>query len=602
MIVLHGAALHVQTLVDGRNNLSFQPTQTEALASRSMPETTPTESNSGDWSVEIGGLDLKDAQLTLQNDQTQSSSDIQNLNIAVGRLGKDIWVPLSFDMQGINNELNFNFKGNASIRLEKDLIASQLKELSVAGGLSQGELHVDTFTLSSPHFSVGQESQIKILFGGKNLTTGFDLTSDLTLNIAPDLQRINASELSARVTLRGEHLPHEIMQIGLDSPFVFDQAKSNIQFENVRAFIDDVQFTGPAHVNFKDMPEIGFHLMSEKVDLDHLLNLEQPIDSNQASSETVENAPRQRTVVMSQLNNIEPDLSVLQSFDLSGKVEMKAFAVKGIQVEDVVADFTVNNGVLDVRQFDAKLYEGSIQTTAMIDTNQHPATYRFKNKIQGVQVQPLLIDAIDNGFLSGQGNININVSGQGLSSKRLRNGMTGKLGIDFNDGAVNGINVAGMLREAKAALKGKVLDTDERVKKTDFSGLTANFDISNGFIKTNDAKLEAPLLRARAEGQSNLLTETLDVQLFVSVVGSSKGQGGKDIDELKDLTIPVKLYGVWQAPEYKIDIKGLLLQNTRIEEKLKEKAEKGLQKLLGDHADDEGIKKITDGLLKGLFQ
>ncbi len=94
----------------------------------------------------------------------------------------------------------------------------------------------------------------------------------------------------------------------------------------------------------------------------------------------------------------------------------------------------------------------------------------------------------------------------------------------------------------------------------------------------------------QGQGQTALVPETLDFLFLTSVVESSKGQGGKTVDELKDITIPVRIGGHWQAPSYRLDVKELLSNNKLLEEKARKEAERGLKKLLGDKADNEGVK------------
>ena len=62
------------------------------------------------------------------------------------------------------------------------------------------------------------------------------------------------------------------------------------------------------------------------------------------------------------------------------------------------------------------------------------------------------------------------------------------------------------------------------------------------------------------------------------------------MDELKDITIPVRIGGHWQAPSYRLDVKELLSNNKLLEDKARKEAERGLKKLLGDKADNEGVK------------
>ncbi len=70
---------------------------------------------------------------------------------------------------------------------------------------------------------------------------------------------------------------------------------------------------------------------------------------------------------------------------------------------------------------------------------------------------------------------------------------------------------------------------------------------------------------------------------------------GKDIDELRDLTIPVNVSGSWTQPQYKLVFDDVL------KEKAKKEAERGLKKLLKDKVGEDDTKKLADQLLKGLF-
>ncbi len=50
-----------------------------------------------------------------------------------------------------------------------------------------------------------------------------------------------------------------------------------------------------------------------------------------------------------------------------------------------------------------------------------------------------------------------------------------------------------------------------------------------------------------------------------------------------------------------MDLAGLLKQNNELEQKAQKEVERGLEKLLGDKAKDDEVKKVADKLLKGLF-
>ena len=89
--------------------------------------------------------------------------------------------------------------------------------------------------------------------------------------------------------------------------------------------------------------------------------------------------------------------------------------------------------------------------------------------------------------------------------------------------------------------------------RTDFSALSASFDIVNGVASSTDLDGKSPLLRLSGEGKVDIPASTLDYLAKATVVGTSKGQGGKEVNELSGLTIPVRLTGSFDQLAWAID-------------------------------------------------
>jgi AsmA protein len=66
------------------------------------------------------------------------------------------------------------------------------------------------------------------------------------------------------------------------------------------------------------------------------------------------------------------------------------------------------------------------------------------------------------------------------------------------------------------------------------------------------------------------------------VVATSSGQGGKDLAELRGVTVPVKVSGPLDAPRFRADLRATVgdAVKQRAEEKLKERAQDRLKNLL----------------------
>ena len=68
---------------------------------------------------------------------------------------------------------------------------------------------------------------------------------------------------------------------------------------------------------------------------------------------------------------------------------------------------------------------------------------------------------------------------------------------------------------------------------------------------------KSPLLRLGGEGDIDIGNENLDYLVKATVVATTAGQGGRELAELKGVTVPVKLTGPFTAPQYKIDFSGM---------------------------------------------
>jgi AsmA protein len=157
--------------------------------------------------------------------------------------------------------------------------------------------------------------------------------------------------------------------------------------------------------------------------------------------------------------------------------------------------------------------------------------------------------------------------------------------MKVTDGAIRGIDIAGTVRGIRSqlgALRGEKTQQADKAKKTDFSELSATFNIRNGVAHNNDLSLKSPLLRGAGEGEINIGEDTINYLLKASIVGSLKGQGGRGVEKLRDVTVPVRVTGALDSPSYKIDL-GAVATGAA-----KERVTEEIQKRLGGGASTGG--------------
>lgn len=624
IIKLYGARVFIQTLADGRNNLDGFSTSAAIKSEISSSDTIPASSNAIPassnipissiekstakriWDISIEGLDVLNASATIRNDKTGIINQISTLNLDVGKLATGLWVPIVFNLDGKQNEKTLALKGSAEVMFSKNIKESRFRHLGLFATLNSQDLKLANASLKIDQFELGAPVFIDIALKGKNKSLSFDVKFDTSVQMNETITQIEATNINGVASLFGQALPKQSMTLDLKGNALIDTQKQTVIVSNLAASVDELLLSGNASIALAEIPVIRFDLKSDKIDLDAFLGIKtSSVATSSEPEKTLQKEESKREVEsgdLAPLSNIEPDLSALNMLDLAGKISITQFIVNNVLVTDVMTNIEINAGKLSINPFLAKLYEGTIDVNASLDASVSPARYHVKSEIKNVNIQDLLIAATNQKILSATGNIEINLRGSGLSPKALRSDMAGTVAINFADGSIAGINIPEMIREAKARLRGKSADYIEETKKTDFSALTATFNLGEGNAATQDMKLEAAGIRVQGEGVTNLLKQTLDFNILTSLIARNKGQEDKDINEFKDLTIPVLIGGTWKNPTYKLDLKAMFSRNNRaLKEKARQEGERGLKKLLGDKADNEKIKEMTNKLLNSLF-
>jgi AsmA protein len=286
------------------------------------------------------------------------------------------------------------------------------------------------------------------------------------------------------------------------------------------------------------------------------------------------------------------DFSPIKKLDVAGSVRIGDLTVSNIKAQNVHIDVRAKKGRLEVDPLTANLYQGSVKGVALVDANTNRIA--IKQNLAGISIGPLLRDAISQDLLEGRGNVGLDLTTIGNLVSAMKKTLNGTARLELTDGAIKGIDLAQSLRNAKALLSGGKREAEQGAvagQKTDFSELSASFDIKNGIAHNSDFLAKAPFLRLTGQGDVNLPQSSLDYLVKAAVVASSAGQGGKEMADLKGLTIPVRAHGPFTALKYKIDFGSVLSDSAKqkLEEKkegLREKLEDKLKsKLLGKPAD-----------------
>jgi AsmA protein len=274
---------------------------------------------------------------------------------------------------------------------------------------------------------------------------------------------------------------------------------------------------------------------------------------------------------------------------VNGAIRIGALQVSKLKMAKLNAKIAIAGGRLDVSPLTLNLYEGA--ASGNLSLNAAGNSVAMKQNLAGVSINPLMKDLADKDLLEGRGNVALDVTSRGDSVAAMKKALAGTAAVSLKDGAIKGINLAQSLRDLKAKLGAKQ-DSTQQAKagdKTDFSELTASLKIANGIAHNDDLAMKSPFLRLSGAGDIDIGGGQMNYVAKASVVGTSAGQGGKETDQLKGVTVPVRVSGPFDNLAYKIEFGSLVSEAAKA--KVEEKKEE-IKAKVEDKAKDK---------LKGLF-
>lgn len=542
-VQVNGVAVNIETLADGRNNMQ------ELLEKVSPPAQAPEEA--------ITNADIKAIEVTKEGEVAPSEYEF-----VVGGI------------EMLNTQVSFNNRQDGSYH--------KLSETSLTIGQFKFDQNVP-ITLTAHYRSNDLDAQLDSKFG-------------LLVNKA--ISEITVSDFNNNIKLAGSLLPRPEMTIKLNTDAHYDVSYKTLKLNKLLLAVDELEVKGQVALDVFAKPSINYDLAVNTVVVDDWLP-KPAVAEEKPTADTKNNAAKQpvSATPSKPTPEVEPDLSVLSSFDEKGKLVIKQVRYGEYVLDNVKLISQLSKGILNVSEFSAALYEGKIKTAMQLDSNPKLARYEIKGGIDAVQSEQLVTIASGKKWITGKVDVALAIKGQGLTPTRIKSASSGVINSSFADGAILGVNVAQEIRDIIAKLTGDKSKTSTS-KNTDFSSLIANFNLGKGKLTSTKIAMHSPAIDLDGKGHVNLLSEYIDFNVGAKVTEDIGGRNSSTMKTVRKLRFPVDIKGPIVAPKIKFDSSDVAKQLLASkEDKLKKSASKRLDKLLGDDPDKQ---KLKNELFKGL--
>jgi AsmA protein len=320
-------------------------------------------------------------------------------------------------------------------------------------------------------------------------------------------------------------------------------------------------------------PNLAFDLNLDRIDVDRYLPPKS--DKPAAADKPAEKKPI--------------DYDPLRRLILDGRIQIGQLVASRARIEDLLLQIKAKNGIFNLDPLKLKMYQGNVSGTGNFNVQTNTPKSSFNLNAENIQAGPLLKDVLQKDILEGITKARFELEMSGDDAAMIKKTLNGNGQVQFNDGAIIGIDLAGMIRNVKSAF-GLEQKPAQR-PRTDFAELTAPFSIKQGNVHTPQTSLKSPLIRVIAAGDAHLVKETLDFRVEPKVVGTIKGQG--DTEDRSGLMVPVLVTGTFSKPKFAPDLAGMAKK--QLEETVLGSGQDG-QKL-----DKKNLEETAKGVLKGIL-
>lgn len=450
-----------------------------------------------------------------------------------------------------NGAMQGQFKLAAFANVKQEQAKSTF-DLTLAETKLNGDISVAGF--STPHigFKVHADTlNLTALLGkadSKKQAAASSTKASTKADKPADLSALKTLFLDGSINI-GKILYSPYMLTGLNVGIKADGQKLALQGLDVK--LDDSHIQGNVGISQFSKPLYTFDLNIDKLDLNRYLPAAEAKSAESKPAEKAANTPEQPI-----------DLSALKALNAQGNIRIGWLKYGKTEAKNLNVGLKAQDGLASLDPLNVDAYQGTVRGAVKLDARATPAV-TVQQTLQNIAVGPLLVDTINNDILSGTGNLSLNVTAQGNTVTALKKSLGGSVDLRMADGAVKGFDLAGTIRDAKGklnALKGQTSAEADKSKKTDFSELTATFNIKNGIAHNDDLAMKAPIFRltkGESKGDIDIGKEQINYLAKPTLVNSLKGQGGKEAEQLGSVGIPVKVTGTFAAPKFGVDMAAL---------------------------------------------
>lgn len=617
---LEGVSLNLVRNEDGSSNWADLAGGGEGAPAgkAGKPEEPPKKPGKGLAGIDIGGVQIKDINLSLIDRLAGRTVKLNNFNLDIGHVREGKSFPLAADFElflddGKQKPLTAQVDTATDLTLfmgEKRYVVDglSLKTLLKGGAVPVPELNIELnadMDIDLPRQKV-EVKKLDIRQGELQIATVLSMAGFTAPQITGNFSipqfspRTQAQNLGISLPLE-DALSMTSMSAGID--FSLDPDKLTISKLQVK--LDETTVTGTAAVTgIKDRPAYDLTLHIDQLDLDRYKMQKKEAGPG---SEPATPGPTAQPGAASPPTADDPQLipaELLRKLIFSADIKLDRLTAAKLKLAAIELKANGRDGLIRLEPLAANLYDGSLKVTGNIDARPNIPQMELSKVLNGVQLGPMFVDLTGKEEVKGKADIRADITTKGNTKKELTRNTNGTMTLSLADGEIAKLKIIDTIRTAKALLgstksENKQPAAEEKKpttqpakdggRPTTFASLKATGVITNGVFKNDDLLAESELMKVTGKGTVDLNTEKIDYLLTIYLAKYLERDQETGLVDLADTPIPYRVKGTFARIE----------QSAAVEEIIKSEAKKvlikELEKQLGGDKTKDGAQKDSSG-------
>jgi AsmA protein len=553
--ILKGTRIVLETSKDGRVSWEFRKKSLDDVSSSKTKKSVDAKPAEGFFlkALAVGEFSITDGAVIWLDHAKKERKEISDVTLVLKDISLDRPVHLTFSAH--LDKRPFSLEGDVG-PLGKEFGRGTIPLTLFAKALDQLDVSLKGY-VTDPATRPRFDLDVRVSpFSPRKLIAELGMAFPVSTN---DPKTLN--QLALKATVKGDTQAVSVSNGVLD----LDESKLN--------------FTAKAGDFSK--PNITFDFSLDNIDLDRYL----PPPSEEKLAE------KDEKVSDSYSNQKKTDHAPLRRLVLNGVLQIGNLKIKNAKIENIRLKIIGKKGIFNIDPLAMAFYQGNVGAKASLNVQKDTPISNFQLTAKGIQSGPLLMDVLNKDILEGVLKANINLNMTGDDAAKIKKSLNGNGNFLFKDGAIKGIDLAGMVRNVKATFG--LAEASEKKPRTDFAELNVPFTITRGIVNTSDTSLKSPLIRVTTAGKADLVSESLDFRVEPKFVTTIKGQG--DTTDRSGLMVPVLVTGTFSSPKFRPDLEGMFKQKI-------EKVLPDLKKKLLEGDAEKGELKPLEKKVKELFK